>query len=70
MLMYAQIQPAFLAAVITSKEYSNTQVQNAPEHQPKKTENESFDSLEESPLYAILQYLKDSEDLLHRFAFI
>ncbi|XP_041997267.1 uncharacterized protein LOC121747315 isoform X2 [Salvia splendens] len=62
----ASNQPAFLAAVIASKEYSNTQVQNAPEHQPKKTENESLDSLEESPLYAILQYLKDSEDLLHR----
>ncbi|XP_042000670.1 uncharacterized protein LOC121750240 isoform X2 [Salvia splendens] len=62
----ASNQPAFLAAVIASKEYSNTQVQNAPEHQPKKTENESLDSLEESLLYAILQYLKDSEDLLHR----
>ncbi|XP_047941076.1 uncharacterized protein LOC125188339 isoform X2 [Salvia hispanica] len=62
----ASNQPAFLAAVIASKEYSNTQVQNALEHQPKKTENESLDSLEESPLYAILQYLKDSEDLLHR----
>ncbi|XP_057788584.1 uncharacterized protein LOC131005591 isoform X2 [Salvia miltiorrhiza] len=62
----ASNQPAFLAAVITSKKYSNTEVHNAPEHQTKKTENESLDSLEESPLYAILQYLKDSEDLLHR----
>ncbi|KAL1554389.1 hypothetical protein AAHA92_14953 [Salvia divinorum] len=62
----ASNQPAFLAAVIASKEYSNTQVQNAPKHQPKKTEDESLDSLEENPVYAILQYLKDSEDLLHR----
>lgn len=62
----ANSRPAFLAAVIASKEYSNTQVHNAHEHHSKETEKESLDPLEESPLYVILQYLKDSEDLLHR----
>ncbi|KAI3446215.1 hypothetical protein Pfo_002880 [Paulownia fortunei] len=63
----ARNQPAFLTAVIVSKEYMNAQVHNVDsEHRPNKTENGSLDSKEESLLYVILQYLKKSEDLFHR----
>ncbi|KAK6136640.1 hypothetical protein DH2020_029623 [Rehmannia glutinosa] len=63
----ARNQPAFLTAVITSKEYLKAQGYNAnSEHRPNKTENGSLDSKEESLLHAILQYLRKSEDLFHR----
>ncbi|KAL3621352.1 hypothetical protein CASFOL_036264 [Castilleja foliolosa] len=60
-------EPAFLIAVFSSEEKSKTHVSNAgPEHRPNNTENGSLDSKEESLLYAILQYLKKSEDLFDR----
>ncbi|KAL8060239.1 hypothetical protein ABFX02_02G012000 [Erythranthe guttata] len=61
-----QLQPAFLTAVISSKENLSAQVLNADsEHQPNKSENVSLDSKEESLLNAVLRCLKKSEDLFH-----
>ncbi|EYU37916.1 hypothetical protein MIMGU_mgv1a000102mg [Erythranthe guttata] len=62
----ARNQPAFLTAVISSKENLSAQVLNADsEHQPNKSENVSLDSKEESLLNAVLRCLKKSEDLFH-----
>ncbi|KAK4437676.1 hypothetical protein Salat_0101600 [Sesamum alatum] len=59
----ARNQPAFLTAIIVSEEL-NAQVLNVDsKHLPKKTENGSLDSKEETLLHAILQYIRRSDDL-------
>ncbi|XP_051133760.1 uncharacterized protein LOC127253286 isoform X2 [Andrographis paniculata] len=62
----AQNQPAFLNAVMMSKEYLSGQVlESNSEHQQSKFENGLMDSGDDSLLDEILQCLKDSEDIVH-----
>ncbi|KAL3843385.1 hypothetical protein ACJIZ3_000788 [Penstemon smallii] len=58
-------QPAFLTALIASREYLNSQSHIAEgEHQPNETQNRSLGFKEESLLSKMLEYVKKSGDLL------
>lgn len=57
-------QPAFLAAVITSKENSNAQLSDVPSEKRPNEANHRLESNGKNFLDAILQYVRKSDDLM------